>query len=386
MTDVKNLASQAQLTFPTSIEAIQNRIDNIDAIKYGRSRNFIDGDVTYLSPYFCHGAINTQQVLLQIAERYSSKQAEKFIFELAWRDFFQTVYRWYGQAIFHDLRFPQEPIRSYDIPQAIIDGNVGIRAIDDAVQILNTTGYMHNHARMWLASIVCNVANVHWYEPAMWLYANLLDGDLASNTLSWQWVAGAFASKKYYANQENLNKYSGIKQRGTFLDTAYSELPELKIPEVLLEAATDISFDVVLPESTVSSIEVDSDVLLYHMWMLAPTWQQEKKAAKRILVIEPSLLERFPMSQRRIDFVVALVENVEGLELYIGELTDLHGLDSATSITSIEHPALEHWKTLPNSTFETAQTMFQPVFKEYKSFFAYWKACQKTDAFSELFG
>mgnify|MGYP006195700273 CR=1 FL=1 len=60
---------------------------------------------------------------------------------------------------------------------------------------------------MYLAAMVCNNAKSHWLTPARWMYYHLLDGDLASNALSWQWVAGTFSHKKYIANQQNINKY-----------------------------------------------------------------------------------------------------------------------------------------------------------------------------------
>jgi deoxyribodipyrimidine photo-lyase len=69
------------------------------------------------------------------------------------------------------------------------------------------------------------------------MYYNLLDGDWASNALSWQWVADTFSSKKYIANQENINTYTNSKQRGTYLDTIYEVIANAKPPTELLEAS-----------------------------------------------------------------------------------------------------------------------------------------------------
>ena len=76
--------------------------------------------------------------------------------------------------------------------------------------------------------LICNIAGTKWQAGAAWMYYHLLDGDLASNTLSWQWVAGTFSSKKYFANQENLNKYGNSQDRqfGTFLDKSYEDLSQ----------------------------------------------------------------------------------------------------------------------------------------------------------------
>ena len=75
---------------------------------------------------------------------------------------------------------------------------------DAWVAELKHTGYLHNHARMWLASYVVHLRKVHWRAGADWLYAHLLDGDLASNHLSWQWVAGTGSHKPYLFNAENV--------------------------------------------------------------------------------------------------------------------------------------------------------------------------------------
>jgi len=369
--------------FPTDYQSVLDRIDGINATKYAKSRNFLDGSVSYLSPYLTHGVISTRDVFDKVMERYSLKQAEKLVFELGWRDFYQMAYRWHGEGMFRDIRQPQEAVRTQAIPKAVDYAQTNIRVIDEAIEALFETGYMHNHARMWLASLICNVAQVHWWQPSQWLYYYLLDGDLASNTLSWQWVAGTFSSKKYYANQENLNKYSGVRQGGTVLDVSYAELPELDVPDNLVDVA-NINLLTPLPKSTIQSVEAHKPVLLYHMWMLNPSWLSDLQDVSRVLILEPSLLERFPMSQKRIDFVLALAKEIDGLELFIGELDELTGLADVPSVQSIKHPALEHWNSLGNLRREAQPSMFQPVFKEYRSFFAYWKACQKTDEFRSL--
>jgi deoxyribodipyrimidine photo-lyase len=86
---------------------------------------------------------------------------------------------------------------------------------------------------MYTAALFCNIGRAHWRQPARWMYYHLLDGDWASNACSWQWVAGANSSKTYLANQENINRYTGSKQMGTYLDCSYEALADLNPPEVL---------------------------------------------------------------------------------------------------------------------------------------------------------
>ena len=92
-------------------------------------------------------------------------------------------------------------------PRPLSDAD-GMPVIDWAVRELYATGYLHNHARMWLAAYVVHWRRVQWQAGARWFLTHLLDGDPASNNLSWQWVASTFSHKPYFFNRENLEKYT----------------------------------------------------------------------------------------------------------------------------------------------------------------------------------
>ena len=220
--------------FATDHASILKKIDEIDPLKYAKSRNFIDGHVTYLSPYISRGVISTKQVLEHVLSKgYEVYQMESFVKELCWRDYFQRV----GQEknLNEDIKNPQEPISNHEIPKSVVNASTGIEGIDNAIQGLYDTGYMHNHCRMYAAAVVCNVAKSHWFHPAKWMYYHLLDGDWASNACSWQWVAGSNSSKKYITNQDNINKYTHTNQANTFLDASYETIAEMETPVELLE-------------------------------------------------------------------------------------------------------------------------------------------------------
>jgi deoxyribodipyrimidine photo-lyase len=222
------------MEFPTDIPSILKKIQEINPVQYGSTQNFKNGSVTKLSPYISRGIISTHDIF-EYLKTLNLKwyQVERLVQELAWRDFFQNVWKIEKDEIFSDLKKPQENVENHGIPTAILKGETGIKIVDEAIKILYETGYLNNHLRMYLASVCCNIAHCHWSEPAKWLYSNLIDGDLASNHLSWQWVAGSFSKKKYFANQDNLNKYFGGTQKNTFLDVEYSEFDTLKTPEIL---------------------------------------------------------------------------------------------------------------------------------------------------------
>ncbi|MCB0847212.1 MAG: deoxyribodipyrimidine photolyase, partial [Bacteroidetes bacterium] len=172
-------------TFATEYTEILARIDQIEPIKYGQTRNFIDGAVTRLSPYISRGVISTAQVLeITLNRGFNPGEIKKFIQELAWRDYWQQVWIARSDEINEDLKQPQSEVTNFAMPQSIIEGNTGVQAIDDAIGEFYQTGYLHNHLRMYIASMACNMGKSHWKVPAKWMYYHLLDGDWASNALS----------------------------------------------------------------------------------------------------------------------------------------------------------------------------------------------------------
>ncbi|MDZ7614471.1 MAG: FAD-binding domain-containing protein [Flavobacteriaceae bacterium] len=273
-----------ELQFATDYTTILEKIDQIDPLKYGKTRNYVDGAVTYLSPYISRGVISTRQVLERVlAKGYKIPEIESFVKELCWRDYFQRV----GQVknLNQEIKQAQLPVSNHEIPVAVLEGKTGIKGIDEAIQQLYRNGYMHNHCRMYTASLVCNIGKSHWLQPAQWMYYHLLDGDWASNACSWQWVAGANSSKKYYANQENINKYTKTNQVNTYLDKSYEALETIETPAELA-ATQKFTPETELPLA--SEIQVDSQIptFIYNYYNLDPLWHAKEKG-NRILLIEP---------------------------------------------------------------------------------------------------
>lgn len=357
--------------FPTQLEAIERRIQTIDPIKYSATRNFENGAVTRLSPYISRGVISTKQVFKHIETlNLEWGQVEKLVQELAWRDYWQLVWIEKKDEIFQDLKHQQQPISNHQIPEAIVNATTGISAVDKAIKELYETGYMHNHMRMYVASICCNIAQSHWLEPAKWMYSHLLDGDVASNHLSWQWVAGAFANKKYVANQENINKYFNSNQRQTFLDVDYSAFEQLKTPNNL-KNTVDLNLEFKLPTTESVNIDPHQKTFIYNYYNLDPYWHNDEDV-QRILLLEPSFFQKFPVSQQCIDFAVELSENIQGIKLFVGEFSALNALIESDLIHFKEHPTNDHYKGN-----EESRTWMTSVKGYYPSFFAYWKKAKK---------
>jgi deoxyribodipyrimidine photo-lyase len=356
--------------FTTNLTEILAQVEKIKAGKYARTRNFINGDVTKLSPYISRGVISTKFILEKtLAKNYNYYEIEKFLMELAWRDYFQNV--WLTKNIENDLKQPQPDVENNSMPEAVLHAETGIEAIDKAVNDLYETGYVHNHLRMYIASITCNIAKSHWKTPAKWFYYHLLDADLASNNCSWQWTAAAFSNKKYYANQENINKFCGTNQRGTFLDIDYSEFPDLEIPSVLLTTETPV-FRTTLPTQTPIAVDNSLPTFVYNVYNLDPFWKDDV-TANRILLLEPSHFEKYPVSPKTIEFILKLAENIERIQVYVGEFNELKTAYNLSEIFYKEHPTNRHYK----GSQDERDWMFPEVRGHYSSFFAYWKQCER---------
>ncbi len=221
--------------------AAELRLAAIDPARYGASRNHLDGAVTRLSPYIRHGVLSLTEVreavfarleamagpetvvqpaLFPIASaggpRWSPAQrraGEKLISELGWRDYWQRLWRQLGDGIWID----REPLKTghaastyaAELPADLLAASTGLACIDAFATELMATGWLHNHARMWLGSYVVHWRRLRWQAGARWFLKHLLDGDPASNNLSWQWLASSFSHKPYIFNRANLERFSG---------------------------------------------------------------------------------------------------------------------------------------------------------------------------------
>lgn len=357
--------------FPASLPEINQRVRRIDPVKYGKTRNFVNGSVTRLSPYISRGVLSTKFLLKQVLDRgYNPKRIEKFIQELAWRDYWQQIWITRQDEINSDLKHTQSRVANYGIPKALLTARTGIEALDKALEEFYETGYVHNHMRMYLASVACNIGQSHWKVPAQWMYYHLLDADWASNALSWQWVAGSNSNKKYYANQENINRYFFSDQRDTFLDVPYESFEPMEIPEVLSESEVPV-LTTPLPEKTRITIESELPTLLYNFYNLDPEWKSDL-LANRILLLEPSVFKAYPISKKSVDFMLGLSENIQGIQVYVGEFSDLDRDHDLETVYFKEHPLNGRYRGIE----EPRDWMFE-VKGYFPSFFSFWKKCKK---------
>ncbi len=217
-------------------------LDLLEPEKYGRTRNFGNGRVSRLSPYISRGIVSLNSVRNRaLNQSEKPERAYKFIQELAWRDFWRRVARTQPELLWKDVEtyktgFDASEYLS-DLPVDIIQGRTGICCIDYFINELTTFGLLHNHARMYLASYIVHFRRVRWQAGAFWFMQHLVDGDLASSNLSWQWVASTYSNRPYIFNLENVNKYfgdlidtSGEANRDLNMD--YSSLHSMLFPRL----------------------------------------------------------------------------------------------------------------------------------------------------------
>lgn len=366
-----------ELKFTTDYALILNKIKDLDPLQYAKTRNFVNGAVSYLSPYISRGAISLKQIQQEVFSKGLGLEiTEKFLQELAWREYYQRIWQEKKDHIWDDLRQPQPDVVAHDMSSSIAAARTGINAIDQGINDLYQFGYMHNHLRMYVASMVCNIGKTHWKTPSKWLYYHLLDGDIASNNASWQWVAAAFASKKYYCNQENINKYTLSNQQGTFLDKTYEELPLMPIPDELKDR-TPLQLKTNLPETALPDIDANRPTIIYNSYNLDPTWRKDD-LANRVLLLEPTHFSKYPVSEQVINFIIGLSKNIPGIQIFTGEVSALLSLHQHSNLLpneifiSKEHPAFGHYPGIKDSY----EWMFPEVTGAYPSFFKYWKLCR----------
>ena len=278
------------------------------------------------------------------------------------------------------------------VPAAIAAGTAGIDGIDVGIQRLVSSGYMHNHQRMYTAFLTCNLAGAHWKLPAQWMYAHLLDGDWGSNALSWQWVAGTFSNKKYIANQENINRYTNTQQRGTYLDVEYEQLAEAPVPEVMkptLDAQEVLPFDDCTSEALIAAVADkglpiwdaisrpnDQSVVICNYYQLSAEFVASQSGSP-ILLLEPSVFAKYPIASHCVDFMLSLAMEIPNVQVFLGEFEELNSALQASGSVEIvykEHPLNQHYR----GTEIPRDWLAPEVEGTFSSFFSYWKKVEKS--------
>jgi deoxyribodipyrimidine photo-lyase len=190
--------------------------------------------VSVLSPYIRHRIVTEDEVVAAVLKRHRFAASEKYVQEVLWRTYWKGWLEMRPAVWTRFLedrdRAMQDAGRNRDLDKALA-GATGIEGFDDWVRELIETGYLHNHARMWFASIWIFTLRLPWALGADFFLRHLIDADPASNTLSWRWVAGLqTVGKTYLASTDNIARYTSGRFAPTGLATRAEALVEAPVP------------------------------------------------------------------------------------------------------------------------------------------------------------
>ena len=245
------------MNFKTSrkeaLEVLENYVEK-DINNYNSKRNFDFGpsnreNVSCLSPYITHRLITEYEVTKKVLSKHPHQKVEKYIQEIFWR-----VY-WKGwlelrPKVWSDFIEDLKTIEENENYQKAINAQTNIECFNEWVHELKENNYLHNHTRMWFASIWIFTLNLPWQKGAEFFMKHLFDGDAASNTLSWRWVAGLQTKGKHYVAQAwNISKFTNNKYQ------------KVELNENALPLTDSREYKLMAPE--ISKEDVGSDTLLF---------------------------------------------------------------------------------------------------------------------------
>ena len=208
------------MNFPTTRKNALRKLDDFienNILGYTKLRNFDFGiqnrkNISCLSPYVSHGIISEIEIINKVLKKYLFNKTEKFIQEVLWRIYWRGWLElrpmvWNDYLI--KLKVLNEEYKTNKNYLNAIKGETNIQCFNDWVNELKETNYLHNHTRMWFASIWIFTLELPWELGAEFFLKHLYDGDSASNTLGWRWVAGIQTPGKHYvASEWNIKKFT----------------------------------------------------------------------------------------------------------------------------------------------------------------------------------
>jgi hypothetical protein len=291
-----------------AVDKLNHFVEN-NLSEYSRLRNFDFGpdnrsNISCLSPYITHGVINELEVIEKSLKKLSFVKNEKFIQEVLWR-----VY-WKGWLelrpnVWSDYLIELKKLRNEfkDNLNYIdaIEGKTNIECFNQWVSELKENNYLHNHTRMWFASIWIFTLELPWQLGAEFFLQHLYDGDPASNTLGWRWVAGVQTQGKHYlASEWNIKKFTNNR----FKDI---KLNENTTPKVSGKSYPKIEQDFNNPQNL-----EEKNLLIFENNLSFEITDFKENKFKKIYIISNKNEDRsIKLSEKLIKFKSLLIEDQE---------------------------------------------------------------------------
>ena len=288
-----------------AVEKLNNFVEK-NLNDYSKLRNFDLGpdnrlNTSCLSPYITHGAINELEVIDKSLKKYSFAKNEKFIQEVLWR-----VY-WKGWLelrpnVWSDYLIELDKIKiEFKNNQNYLDaieGKTNIDCFNQWVVELKENNYLHNHTRMWFASIWIFTLELPWQLGAEFFMQHLYDGDAASNTLGWRWVAGVQTQGKHYlASEWNINKFTN------------NRFKNIKLNENATPIFNDKTYSINKNDFLNSEILEDQTLLIFENNMTFEFSDFKKHKFEKILLVSNETNRTIKLSEKVLKFKANLLED-----------------------------------------------------------------------------
>lgn len=319
-------------------EAIK-RLNSIQVSTYKRNKDFLNGAVSRLSPYFRYGCLTLKEAADNVRSRFGA-DSEKLLYAFARRDYWRRTWYKEGNGIFNNIEEAKAPISDRPMPDYVHQMITGLPCMDAFVRDLMQDGYLHNHARQWFAAYVVHWLKVDWREAADWFENFLLDGDKASNHLSWQWVASTFSNKPYYFNKDVLARHTGEKHCATCKVNcpfdASLEMLDAKLFSDEFEPL--IPRNVSKPAPMAFSTQTASAVFV-HDEMLSAAHPLLKNSMPKFFVFDDKIHGKWPL--KRLQFVTDCLNELPNVEIWLGDTGKVLEERGIGQLTTQNTPNLE---------------------------------------------
>jgi len=288
-----------------AVDQLNNFIEQ-NLTDYSKLRNFDFGpdnrsNISCLSPYITHGIINELEVIDKSLKKFSFAKNEKFIQEVMWRVYWKGWLElrpnvWSDYLIeLGKVKYEFKNNQSY---LDAIEGKTNVDCFNQWVIELKQSNYLHNHTRMWFASIWIFTLELPWQLGAEFFMQHLYDGDTASNTLGWRWVAGVQTQGKHYlASEWNINKFTNNRFKNIKLNENAKPIFSDKIYSV-----TNKSFEN-------SEISEDKTLLIFENNMTFEFSDFKEHKFKKILLVSNDTSRTIKLSEKVLKFKANLLED-----------------------------------------------------------------------------
>ena len=288
-----------------AVDQLNNFIEQ-NLTDYSKLRNFDFGpdnrsNISCLSPYITHGIINELEVIDKSLKKFSFAKNEKFIQEVLWRVYWKGWLElrpnvWSDYLI--ELGKVKDEFKNNQSYLDAIEGKTNVDCFNQWVIELKENNYLHNHTRMWFASIWIFTLELPWQLGAEFFMQHLYDGDAASNTLGWRWVAGVQTQGKHYlASEWNINKFTNNRFKNIKLNENANLYPVIKLYSV-----TNKSFEN-------SEISEDKTLLIFENNMTFEFSDFKEHKFKKILLVSNDTNRTIKLSEKVLKFKANLLED-----------------------------------------------------------------------------